>query len=489
MKDDELTTLRRANPIDVDAVTRLVAAHGSALSEAIAETRDGSAPRSEVWEPAAGGELTPVRARRDARRPMRFNLLGAAAAAVVVLALPVLFLASATRSDTDIVETDLPPVDELPPPEDPGAVEVDPEVEDDLFARVPPSSHDTPGVAPTTVAPSATTSTPSSTSIDPDTDGAALPPVPLPAPTSSLPSQPEPPATSGVPAEAPPASPPSTPPTPEPSPATTSPSAATTTTTPVTTVATTITVPDDIVEPTPGRVALDPFDPDLDLLVITLDFANRDDGHASVAARELATAFDLDPLVVVGTPAPESGAFAAEYADVMTAAWGSAWLDAAVDRADVVADAADQWLATIDAGGVVRVAEGGVSDFSADVVREVQRRRPALDTVSVIQVVHHSVRNEEETRADDRDLVQTSTLYERIDDGNSANDTADLKVASDGFEAAALSGRHADAWITAFDFLPASSLDFSDTVTALHILGIGTDEVADPDDFATAVMR
>lgn len=236
-------------------------------------------------------------------------------------------------------------------------------------------------------------------------------------------------------------------------------------------------------------MALDPFDPDLDLLVITLDFANRDDGHASVAARELATAFDLDPLVVVGTPAPESGAFAAEYADVMTAAWGSAWLDAAVDRADVVADAADQWLATIDAGGVVRVAEGGVSDFSADVVREVQRRRPALDTVSVIQVVHHSVRNEEETRADDRDLVQTSTLYERIDDGNSANDTADLKVASDGFEAAALSGRHADAWITAFDFLPASSLDFSDTVTALHILGIGTDEVADPDDFATAVMR
>jgi hypothetical protein len=50
----------------------------------------------------------------------------------------------------------------------------------------------------------------------------------------------------------------------------------------------------------------------------------------------------------------------------------------------------------------------------------------------------------------------------------------------------------ADRWLAAIDtgggYLSAQSLDFSDTVTVLHIIGVGTDVVADADDFATAFM-
>ncbi len=77
----------------------------------------------------------------------------------------------------------------------------------------------------------------------------------------------------------------------------------------------------------------------------------------------------------------------------------------------------------------------------------------------------------------------------RIDDGNGANDTADLNRSSSAFETAALAGRRGAGWSAAFGHLPASELDFSDTVEVLYILGVGIDEVADPDGFAKRFLR
>ncbi len=99
-------------------------------------------------------------------------------------------------------------------------------------------------------------------------------------------------------------------------------------------------------------------------------------------------------------------------------------------------------------------------------------------------MVQHNGRNETASTAGALATVQDATEYVRIDDGNSANGTADLFQPSSSFEAAALAGPNAAAWAVAFGDLPAAELDFSDTVAVLHILGIGLDQVATPDDFA-----
>ena len=85
-------------------------------------------------------------------------------------------------------------------------------------------------------------------------------------------------------------------------------------------------------------------------------------------------------------------------------------------------------------------------------------------------------------------FLKAETTYVRIDDDNGSNETANLNQPSEAFVARALAGPNSANWSIAFQYLPAEQLDFSDTVEVLHILGVGTDEVADPDDFADRFM-
>ena len=74
----------------------------------------------------------------------------------------------------------------------------------------------------------------------------------------------------------------------------------------------------------------------------------------------------------------------------MSVVWGSAWLDARDGWESSVTQAVDRWVSVIDNGGHVWVAEGGVSDFTADVVRGVQVQRPDVDTIDVIHAVSYT---------------------------------------------------------------------------------------------------
>ncbi|MEM9653132.1 MAG: hypothetical protein AAGA65_13615 [Actinomycetota bacterium] len=248
------------------------------------------------------------------------------------------------------------------------------------------------------------------------------------------------------------------------------------------------------VDPTPVEFQPSPvpetalLDPATDLLAVHFDHSHLDDGHAAAAARELATWYGLTPHVVSGT-APADITFPVHsFETVMTRIWGDAWLDARSDRSRAVSETAARWLATIDGGGRVWVAEGGVSDFTAEVVRRIIEERPAVDTVSAIRVVQHIDRNEMATGPDNLQLVLANTSYIRIDDGNGQNDTAGLNQPSTTLVDLATTGRHADGWAVAFEHLPAERLDFSDTVAVLHILGVTTDEVLNPTDFANRFM-
>ncbi|MEM9133130.1 MAG: hypothetical protein AAF962_01285 [Actinomycetota bacterium] len=241
------------------------------------------------------------------------------------------------------------------------------------------------------------------------------------------------------------------------------------------------------VDPTwPGLELIDgPFDPTTDLLVLHFDNApSYDDSYAAVASLEISSRLGLEPLVVNGTRSGETDRFNAYSTFVMDAAWGDAYLDAVIDRDGAVATSVERWLAALDGGGSVWVAEGSPSHLTADVLREVIRLRPDVDTAARIHVVQHSDFNEQNTAEEVLAYVQSVVDYQRIDDGNERNNTADLRMASPAFEEAALAGRHGDAWAVAFDLFGSQILDFSDAVTLLHIVGVDVNEVADSEDFA-----
>ena len=234
-----------------------------------------------------------------------------------------------------------------------------------------------------------------------------------------------------------------------------------------------------------------------DLISLHYDHApDRDDGHATVAGKEVATKLGFTPWVIGGAyGADNGGSYRSESERVMDAAWGSGnWVNADADWNGAVRRTANRWQQTLEACGDVWIAEGGQSDLSADVVRELKVRLPGLDTRSRIHLVQHSNWNEEKALDADLRYVKDSTDYIRIPDGNGrGNGTAGLNERnySGPFIDLALNGRNGNGWRAAFDYYDPRSqrLDFSDTVELLHILDIGTDQVNDPEDFADRFIR
>ncbi len=231
------------------------------------------------------------------------------------------------------------------------------------------------------------------------------------------------------------------------------------------------------------------FDRAVDLLAVHHS-TDPDDTYSTVASRELATWAGVSPLVVVGPASTRSKLDMVEVAAVMNATWGGGWLSVEADGSSAVSTSALQWVNALDDGGQVWIAEGGPSAFTADVLREVISQRPTVDTRARIHVVQHSELSEARTTSTDLAFVQSNTDYRKIDDGNEANDTADLKADDGSFGATALAGRHSTAWAAAFAYTdPDDGIDFSDTVAVLEILGIGTDLVRSTSDFADEIVR
>jgi len=209
---------------------------------------------------------------------------------------------------------------------------------------------------------------------------------------------------------------------------------------------------------------------------------DEDDTHAMVAGRVLVDTFGVTAMAINGTYGDgRRGQFNLESVDVFAMAWPDG-LDAFNDTDGSIAAAVSKWSETISNGGTVYVAEGGPSDFTAEVLRELP-----VDQRSSVTVVQHSDWNENNTDDDNLNFVQDVTNYIRIDDGNQPNNaTADLETRSNptGFIDQALSSVWSESWAAAFDFLnPSNRLDFSDTVEALFILDVPLSRVEDWNDF------
>jgi hypothetical protein len=229
------------------------------------------------------------------------------------------------------------------------------------------------------------------------------------------------------------------------------------------------------------------FDKDTDLLALHYDHApDKDDIHATAAGKMVVDKYGIDPLVVIGAYGKNASRYNNKAIPTTEAAYGNNYLDAHKRRNFAVSNAADEWLSVLRSGGSVFVAEGGQSDFTADVLRAV---RSSISNVKArVTVVQHSKWNEDQTTGSDLSYVKKYATYKKIEDGNRTNSTADLHIegGDKGNTWRKLrDGKFGNIWTKAFAALNPQSdkLDFSDTVELLYILGIGKGQVATPADF------
>lgn len=160
-------------------------------------------------------------------------------------------------------------------------------------------------------------------------------------------------------------------------------------------------------------------------------------------------------------------------------------LNAATNYSGSVVAAANQWEETLNAGFRVLVAEGGQSDFTADVVRRIPS-----SLRSAITVVQHShgngSYNEGFTSDANLAFLINNVNYVRVDNGNvGGNNTANLASWQHGlqdpdpFIDVVLDSKYSRYWVAAFNELspycrPQSyqcRIDFSDSVELLYLVG------------------
>jgi hypothetical protein len=233
---------------------------------------------------------------------------------------------------------------------------------------------------------------------------------------------------------------------------------------------------------------------------ISLHFDNApdaDDTMAASAAKTIFTNMGFTNFVVVGGAYGDNyWMYAPDSEAVFDAIWGSGnWHNADDAWAASVQAVADAWEAALDLGEDVWVAEGGQSNFSADVVAEIKSRQPALSTTTRIHIVQHNLDfNEAETDATDLAYVKAQTDYINIDDGNFENDTADLAQADTDYwkNIARNNTAHGSMWATTLAYyIPLryeEQIDFSDSVELLHILDIPKATIDGINDFAVLYL-
>jgi len=211
----------------------------------------------------------------------------------------------------------------------------------------------------------------------------------------------------------------------------------------------------------------------VDIISLHYDFApDRDDAHASVAAKHLLDTLGIAPIVVTGaTGDGNRSQYIEDSIRFQNVVWGPTGYIQAMGQWDqAVAAVAALWTDAFERGGKVFVAESGQSDFTYDVIK--------------LLTINDSFRSAQK----DLNFVKRNTAYKKIADGNSANSTADLNQKSDRFVQWAKSSSHANLWNEAFSFLnPNKKLDFSDTVELLDILDVSLDQISSPDTFASYI--
>ena len=223
------------------------------------------------------------------------------------------------------------------------------------------------------------------------------------------------------------------------------------------------------------------FDSQTDLISLHYDHApDKDDGHSAAADRTLLESLygrewlSTHVVAVSGTYGLNKDQFNPGSDAVMDVAFHDVggWLSAHRDWDGTVATLAGRWEAVIESGGDVWVKEGGQSDLTAAVVRQLRSTGPELPVGDRVHVVQHSNWNEEQTTPEALEYVKQTVDYIRIPD---ANTFLNIAGGDPEFEAAARAHPvFGPIWGAAFAYYdPAERLDFSDTGELLFLLDFG----------------
>jgi hypothetical protein len=104
--------------------------------------------------------------------------------------------------------------------------------------------------------------------------------------------------------------------------------------------------------------------------------------------------------------------------ELFDASFGSNWSDAHSNYAQALKEVTLIVTNTLINDGNIWIADAGQSDFSADLLKNVQSMQPQIKTNQRINIVQHSDWNESVTTPDDLAFVRLNASYHKIPDGN-----------------------------------------------------------------------
>ncbi|MBD3375795.1 hypothetical protein GF406_12235 [candidate division KSB1 bacterium] len=163
------------------------------------------------------------------------------------------------------------------------------------------------------------------------------------------------------------------------------------------------------------------FNKDQDLYLAHFDSkTDVDDIHSVAAVTTMLADERFDKVTfhaVAGTYGTQSGAYVPAN-DLFELAFGQNWSDAHGDFNRALDKVSSLATKVIHKGGKIWIAEGGQSDFSAALVREIHNRLPDADIKNSVHIVQHADWNEEVTTPEDLAYVKKAASYHRIPDGN-----------------------------------------------------------------------
>lgn len=163
------------------------------------------------------------------------------------------------------------------------------------------------------------------------------------------------------------------------------------------------------------------FNTDRDLYLAHFDLKTDVDDIHSVAAVATMLADerfeDVRYHAVAGAYGTQGGAYVPAN-DLFDMAFGTNWSDAHTNYDQAQEEVLSLSTDIIQNGGKVWIAEGGQSDFTADLVRGLHDQLPEADLKNAVHIVQHADWNEEVTTPEDLEYVRTAATYHRIPDGN-----------------------------------------------------------------------
>jgi len=163
------------------------------------------------------------------------------------------------------------------------------------------------------------------------------------------------------------------------------------------------------------------FNKGKDLLLVQFDCKTDVDDLQTAAA--LATLLSDSNFIginyhaVAGTYGMQEGLYVPPN-DLFQLAFGDHWNDAHDNVKGAVEKVKPLVIKALSENGHVWIADAGQSDFSAELVKAVQKDLPKIKTSKRIHVVQHADWNEEVTTPEKLDFVKQNTSYIKIPDGN-----------------------------------------------------------------------